>query len=62
MQKGQSFDCPFPGGELGFTACCGFALHAGWPRLVRSALLAKNSVPHCFFTPKPSRVQIPHKK
>ena len=33
---------------VGFAVCCGFALHTAWPRLVRSALLPENSVPHCF--------------
>ena len=37
---------------VGFAVCCGFALHTAWPRLVRSALLPENSVPHCFLNGK----------
>ena len=35
--------------RTGIAVCGGCALHTIWPRLVRSALAAKNSVPHCFF-------------
>ncbi len=34
---------------MGIAVCCGFALHTAQPRLQRSALAAKNSIPYCFF-------------
>ena len=46
----------------GIAVCCGFALHTGWPRLERSALLPENSVLHCFLNGKTLTGSIPHKK
>jgi len=33
---------------MGIAVCRGFALHTARPRLQRSALAAKNSIPYCF--------------